>query len=51
MVEDSIEMLQDRWNYTFVKRNQQRIDLDASYIESGDYFAIRRFDGLDPVVR
>jgi hypothetical protein len=50
IVEDSIDMLQHHWNYTFVERKQQIINLDPSYIDSGDYFAIRRFDGLDPVV-
>jgi len=50
MLEDSIEMLEDRWNYTFVKRKQQTINLDPSYIESGDYFAIRRLSGIGPII-
>jgi hypothetical protein len=44
-------MIEDHWNYTFIERKQQFIDLDPSYIESGDYFTIRKWDGLCTTVR
>jgi hypothetical protein len=28
----------------------QRIDIDATQIKSGDYFAVLRLDGLDPMI-
>jgi hypothetical protein len=46
MPEESRKMIEDHWNYTFIERKQQIIDLDPSYIESGDYFTIRKWDGL-----
>jgi hypothetical protein len=46
MAEESRKMIEDHWNYTFKQRKLQIIDLDPSFIESGDYFTIRKWDGL-----
>jgi len=50
VVEHNIEVLQDYWNYTFVERKLPNVILDPSFIESGDYFAIRTLDGIDTLI-
>jgi len=37
-------------NYTMDVRPIQKVEIDPNLIQSGDYFAIQRLDGLDPFV-
>ena len=35
--------------YDELKTFNKTVDIDKSYVKSGDYLAIARFDGLDPM--
>ena len=37
-------------NYDLVERKTQKVEIDESLISSGDYFAVMRLDGLDPMI-
>lgn len=37
-------------NYDLVERPTRKVPIDESQIKSGDYFAIMRLDGLDPMI-
>jgi len=37
-------------NFTLVERETRKVDIDENEIKSGDYFAILRLDGLDPLI-
>lgn len=37
-------------NYELVERATQKVEIDESIIQSGDYIAIMRLDGLDPLI-
>jgi len=50
-VEQNVKFLDQAWGYTWQERPQDVVvDLDESLIQSGDFFAIIRFDGLDPII-
>lgn len=34
----------------FVERKIKKVEIDESLIQSGDYFAVMRLDGLDPII-
>jgi hypothetical protein len=36
--------------YTMQPRTIQTIDIDSNLIQSGDYFAVMRLDGLDQII-
>lgn len=46
----NIEWLSWSMNYTMDIRPIQKVEIDPNEIQSGDYFAIQRLDGLDPFV-
>jgi len=52
MQQANIDFLSWAMNYNLTKREGQyrKINLDESTIKSGDYFAIMRLDGLDPMI-
>jgi hypothetical protein len=52
MEKANVDFLSWAMNYNMTKRPGQyrKIDLDQSTIKSGDYFAIMRLDGLDPMI-
>lgn len=50
MEKANVEFLGEALNMEFVTRSQSRIDIDESNIRSGDFLAIYRLDGLDPIV-
>lgn len=37
-------------NYDLVERPIKRVEIDETLIKSGDYFAVLRLDGLDPMI-
>jgi len=37
-------------NYTLVERETQEVEIPEDMIQSGDYFAVMRLDGLDPMI-
>lgn len=37
-------------NYDLVERPTRKVQIDQSQIKSGDYFAVMRLDGLDPMI-
>lgn len=37
-------------NYDLVERPTRKVKIDESQIKSGDYFAVMRLDGLDPMI-
>ena len=51
MVNANIEFIKHATGYEWKKRaNKTSINLDPKYIQSGDFFAITRFDGLDQFI-
>ena len=46
----NIEFLTQSMGYTMQPRTVQTIDIDPSLIQSGDYFAVMRLDGLDQII-
>ncbi|MCQ2816260.1 MAG: hypothetical protein MJ252_03235 [archaeon] len=50
MIEHNIKMLQLYNNYTPRSREDIVIDLDESLIHTGDFVAISRLDGVDPMI-
>jgi len=41
-----------RWaiNWTLEERTTKKVEIDESLVKSGDYFAVLRLDGLDPMI-
>lgn len=37
-------------NWDLEERKTQKVEIDESLIQSGDYFAVLRLDGLDPMI-
>lgn len=37
-------------SYTLEPRTTQKVEIDPSLIQSGDFLAIMRLDGLDPII-
>lgn len=50
MVEANKEFLTWSSDFNFEKRQIQKVEIDEDMIQSGDYFAIMRLDGLDPLI-
>lgn len=50
MAEANVEFLKWAVNYDLVKRETPKVDIDESLIQAGDYFAVMRLDGLDPLI-
>ena len=46
----NIQFLTEAMEYTMAPRTVQTIDLDPNLIQSGDYFAVMRLDGLDQII-
>jgi len=46
----NIKFLTEAMEYTMQPRTIQTVDLDPSLIQSGDYFAVMRLDGLDQII-
>ena len=42
--------LSETMGYNLVERETQYVEFDESYIQSGDFLAIMRLDGLDPII-
>lgn len=50
MEKTNVDFLAAAMNYDLVERTIQTVDIDPDTINSGDFFAIMRLDGLDPLV-
>lgn len=50
MVEANLEFLKWAAHMNFEKRPIQKVEIDEDLIHSGDYIAIMRLDGLDPMI-
>ena len=50
MEDANVEFLKWAVNYTLEERKTQTIEIDEDSIASGDYLAIMRLDGLDPMI-
>lgn len=50
MIEANLEFLKWAAHMEFEKRPVSRVDIDEDLIQSGDYIAIMRLDGLDPMI-
>lgn len=50
MVKENLVFFRENMNVTFTERKNQTVALNESEIQSGDYFAVMRMDGLDPLV-
>ena len=50
MEEANLNFMKWAVNVEFEKRDTQKVEIDESLIQSGDYIAIMRLDGLDPMI-
>ena len=50
MEKANVKFLNDTMNYELVKREVTDVEIDESLINSGDFLAILRLDGLDPLI-
>ena len=50
MEEANIEFLKEAMHYEMEVRDTQKVEIDPDYIQSGDFIAILRLDGLDPMI-
>lgn len=50
MEEVNKEFLKWSIGFDLVERPTQKVEIDESYVQSGDYFAVTRLDGLDPII-
>lgn len=50
MEKANVEFLKNTMNYTLEKREVTNYEYDESLIQSGDFLAIMRLDGLDPII-
>lgn len=46
----NVNFLKDAMGYELVERETQKVEIDESLIQSGDFFGILRLDGLDPII-
>jgi len=46
----NVEFIKEATGYEWQPRHPTFIDLDAKYVQSGDFLAITRFDGLDNII-
>ena len=50
MEKANLEFMKWSMNLEFEERPIQKVEIDESEIQSGDYFAVMRLDGLDPMI-
>jgi len=50
MEDANVEFLKWAVNYDLKERETKKVEIDDSKIKSGDYFAVMRLDGLDPLI-
>jgi hypothetical protein len=50
MEKANVKFLSNTMNYNLVEREIQTYDYDESNIKSGDFFAVTRLDGIDPII-
>lgn len=50
MVKANLDFLKWSQNIEFEERPIQKVEIDENEIQSGDYFAVMRLDGLDPMI-
>ena len=50
MEKANVEFLHNTMNYNLVERETKEYDYDLSNIHSGDFFAVTRLDGIDPII-
>ena len=50
MEKANLEFLKWAVGYEMETRTTQKVEIDESLIQSGDYFAVMRLDGLDPMI-
>lgn len=50
MEKANLEFMKWGLNWELEKRDIQKVEIDESQIKSGDYFAVLRLDGLDPMI-
>jgi hypothetical protein len=50
MEKANVEFLKWSMNYEMEVRPIQKVTIDENLIQSGDYFAVMRMDGLDPMI-
>lgn len=50
MEKANVEFLRDAMGYDLVERETKKVEIDESLIQSGDFLAILRLDGLDPII-
>lgn len=46
----NVDFLNYTMGYELVEREIKEVDLDPSLIQSGDFLAIMRLDGVDPII-
>ena len=46
----NVAFLNNTMNYNLVERETNYVEIDPSLLQSGDFLAIMRLDGLDPIV-
>ena len=50
MVRQNLIFLNDTMGYKLIERTTQEVQIDPDTINSGDFFAIMRLDGIDPLI-
>jgi hypothetical protein len=50
MEKANLDFLKWSINYDLKERSIKKVEIDESQIQSGDYFAVMRMDGLDPMI-
>ena len=50
MEKTNIEFLHDVMQYPMERREVEKVEIDPSLIQSGDYIAVMRLDGLDQII-
>jgi hypothetical protein len=50
MENENVAFLSEVMNYNLIKRPVNKVEIDESQIKSGDFLAIMRLDGLDPII-
>ena len=51
MEKANVEFIKWAMGYEMVERKIQKVEIDESLIHSGDFFAVTRLDGLDPMIQ
>lgn len=50
MEDANVEFMRWATKYDLVERKTKKVEIDDTKIKSGDYFAVMRLDGLDPMI-